>query len=106
RYFRVLEDALGRAQRSILIIGWDFDGGIYLHSEAGGPNPALGELLRGLVERNSRLEIRILIWSLSIIHAPGDPYAKLFGDQWQDHPRLMLRLDRDHPFYACHHQKI
>lgn len=104
-YFLQLESALLRARRSILIIGWDFDGGICL---SGSPDDGreLGLLLRRLVETHSALEVHILIWSLSLLHAPGNVAAKLFGAAWQDHPRLRLRLDRQHPLYGCHHQKI
>jgi phosphatidylserine/phosphatidylglycerophosphate/cardiolipin synthase-like enzyme len=105
-YFLRLENLLSRAERSVLIIGWDFDGGICLHAAAAKPRETLGAFLRGLVEARPGLEIRILVWSLSLLHAPGDPLPKLFGGGWQNHPRLHLRLDREHPLYACHHQKI
>jgi phosphatidylserine/phosphatidylglycerophosphate/cardiolipin synthase-like enzyme len=105
-YFRVLEKVLGQARQSILIVGWDFDGGICLSDTPGATGEKLGQLLRRLVAQNPELRVRILIWSLSFFHAPGDPYAKLFGAAWQEHPRISLRLDREHPLYACHHQKI
>jgi phosphatidylserine/phosphatidylglycerophosphate/cardiolipin synthase-like enzyme len=103
-YFEKLAGLLAKAKRSILIIGWDFDGRIKLGAESG--ELALGDFLRLLVEREPALEIRILIWSLSFLHAPGDPWALLFGAPWQRHPRIKLRLDRCHPFYGCQHQKI
>ena len=28
------------------------------------------------------------------------------ASDWQDHPRIRLRLDTHHPLYAAHHQKI
>lgn len=105
-YFLRLEELLSRAQKSILIIGWDFDAGICLHAAPGDPGESLGAFLRNLVEKKPELEIRILIWSLSLLHAPGDPIPLLFGAPWQDHPRIHLRLDREHPVYGCHHQKI
>jgi phosphatidylserine/phosphatidylglycerophosphate/cardiolipin synthase-like enzyme len=106
RYFRLLKEMLERARQSILIIGWDFDGAICLNGPGGTKSERLGALLRRLVEQKPDLNIRILIWSLSVLHSPGNPYAKLFGDGWQKHPRISFRLDRQHPFYACHHQKI
>jgi phosphatidylserine/phosphatidylglycerophosphate/cardiolipin synthase-like enzyme len=105
-YFLRLEELLSQARHSILIVGWDFDASICLHAAPGNPDEALGTFLRQLVEKNPQLEIRILVWSLSLLHAPGDPLPLLFGAPWQDHPRIHLRLDREHPFYACHHQKI
>jgi phosphatidylserine/phosphatidylglycerophosphate/cardiolipin synthase-like enzyme len=100
-----LEQTLRRARRSILIIGWDFDGRIKLRPDRAGC-PPLGEFLRTLVEARPELEIRILVWSVAVVHAPSAPIPLLLGAPWQDHPRISLRLDRQHPLYAAHHQKI
>lgn len=104
-YFAHLESALRKAQRSIIIVGWDFDASIRLRQD-NGVSPELGELLRKLVEERSDLEVRLLIWNLSTIHAPGATMPLLFGAPWQDHPRITLRLDSPHPIYGAHHQKI
>ena len=106
-YFASLEQALRNARRSVLIVGWDFDGRIRLRQDVDAQeSPPLGELLRSLVEQRDDLCIRILIWSTSLIHAPGDMKQMLFGAPWQDHPRIRVKLDTRHPFYAAHHQKI
>ena len=102
-YFRRLANALEAAERSILILGWDFDHRIRLEPPNG---PRLGDLLRSLAEARPELRIRILIWSLAPIHGPGSATALLFGARWHDHPRIEVKLDRTHLFYACHHQKI
>jgi phosphatidylserine/phosphatidylglycerophosphate/cardiolipin synthase-like enzyme len=106
-YFTYLEAALRKAERSVLIIGWDFDGSIRLRPDADPDvSPPLGPLLRSLVEARPELEIRILVWSVAVVHAPGAPGPLIFGAEWQNHPRLQLRLDKHHPLYAAHHQKI
>jgi phosphatidylserine/phosphatidylglycerophosphate/cardiolipin synthase-like enzyme len=106
-YFSQLETTLRKAQRSIMIIGWDFDGGIRLRPDLPPEaSPPLGPLLRSLVEERPELEIRILVWSIAVVHAPGAPGPLIFGAEWQNHPRLQLRLDKHHPLYAAHHQKI
>ncbi|WP_312895116.1 phospholipase D-like domain-containing protein [Microvirga sp.] len=106
-YFAWLEAALRRARRSILIIGWDFDGSIRLRPDVSAEDsPPLGPLLRSLVEARPDLEVRILVWSVAVVHAPGAPGPLIFGAEWQDHPRLQLKLDTHHPLYAAHHQKI
>ena len=106
-YFAHLEAALRNARRSILIIGWDFDGSIRLRPcESAEESPPLGPLLRSLVEERPELEVRILVWSVAIVHAPGAPGPLIFGADWQNHPRLQLKLDTHHPLYAAHHQKI
>jgi phosphatidylserine/phosphatidylglycerophosphate/cardiolipin synthase-like enzyme len=106
-YFAHLEAALRKAQRSILIIGWDFDGSIRLRPDVPAEDsPPLGPLLRSLVEERADLEVRILVWSVAVVHAPGAPGPLIFGADWQNHPRLQLKLDTHHPLYAAHHQKI
>ena len=106
-YFSALEHALRAARRSILILGWDFDGRIRLRPDkAEVESPPLEDLLLDLAEATPELEIRILIWSLSVVHAPGAWKPKLFGAAWQHHPRIHVKLDTKHPFYAAHHQKV
>jgi len=106
-YFAQLETALRNARRSILIVGWDFDGSIRLcPDKCAEDSPPLGPLLRSLVEERPELEVRILVWSVAVVHAPGAPGPLIFGAEWQNHPRLHIRLDTHHPLYAAHHQKI
>jgi phosphatidylserine/phosphatidylglycerophosphate/cardiolipin synthase-like enzyme len=103
-YFEHLQSALLQARRSILIIGWDFDASIKLRPE---DDPrTLGELLRECVEANEELEVRVLVWSIGVVHGPGAPFPLLFGAEWHNHPRIHVKLDTEHPVYAAHHQKI
>jgi phosphatidylserine/phosphatidylglycerophosphate/cardiolipin synthase-like enzyme len=105
-YFRRLEQVFRAAKRSIMIIGWDFDAGIRLCPDDDDKCLSLGDFLRSLVERESELEIRVLVWSFSVLHAPSAPLPALLGATWQDHPRIRVELDTHHPLYAAHHQKI
>jgi phosphatidylserine/phosphatidylglycerophosphate/cardiolipin synthase-like enzyme len=103
-YYRRLAQAIRKARRSIVILGWGFDASIRLCPEDS--EQTLGDLLRECVERHPGLEVRVLIWSFAVVHAPGAPMPLLLGSNWDDHPRIQLRLDADHPIYAAHHQKI
>ena len=103
-YFSALESAMRQARRSIIIVGWDFDDRIRLTRD--GNSQPLGDLLRSFVEEQPELRIDVLVWSASVLHAPGDAGTFLWGAEWQDHPRINLKLDTHHPFYAAHHQKI
>ena len=106
-YFAALEDALRSARRSILIVGWDFDPRIRLRLDVPEEeSPPLGRLLRQLVEERPELEVRVLVWSSAVAHGPSGPAELLIGTEWQQHPRISLRLDTTHPLYAAHHQKI
>jgi phosphatidylserine/phosphatidylglycerophosphate/cardiolipin synthase-like enzyme len=104
-YFAHLYDALLLAERSILILGWDFDGRIKLRPQDE-DSPTLGAMLRELVEKRSDLHVDILVWSVAVWHAPSSPAGLLLGESWQEHPRIRLHLDTQHPIYAAHHQKI
>ena len=104
-YFRHLDAALRKARRSIQIVGWAFDGSIRLRPDVDG-SPALGPLLRSLVEENPELEVHILVWSIAVLHAPGAIVPLLIGADWEEHERITLKLDTQHPIYAAHHQKI
>lgn len=104
-YYARLEHALSHAKRSILIIGWDFDGRIKLCPDHQDCYP-LGDFLRSLVEERAELQIRILVWSGTVVHGPGASLPLLVGAPWQDHPRITLQLDHHHPLYAAHHQKL
>ena len=104
-YYAALEKVLRKARKSIIIVGWDFDAGIRLLPNQ--PNcPKLGDFLRALVEENPELQIRVLVWSVAVLHAPGAPLPLLLGAPWERHPRIQVRLDREHPLYGAHHQKI
>jgi phosphatidylserine/phosphatidylglycerophosphate/cardiolipin synthase-like enzyme len=104
-YFTQLDAALRKARRSIQIVGWAFDGSIRLRPDIDG-SPALGPLLRSLVEENPDLEVHILVWSIAVLHAPGAIVPLLIGADWENHERITLKLDTQHPIYAAHHQKI
>ena len=72
-YFRALHQAFKKARRSILIVGWDFDGRIKLRPDTGDDCVAVGDFLRSLVESVPELQIHILIWSFATVHAPSAP---------------------------------
>lgn len=104
-YFHRLEQSLRRARSEIFILGWDFDAAIQLCPDASSP-VTLGALLRQLVERRPGLTVRILLWGLGPLYGPGATLPLLLGEDWQDHPRIQLHLDTEHPLGAAHHQKL
>lgn len=103
-YFRRLDEVLRQAERSIFIIGWDFDPEIRLRPEDA-QSKTLGELLRHLVDTKPELEVRLLVWGMGPVYSGKS--LKLFGKmEWSDHSRITLKFDFDHPLRASHHQKI
>lgn len=103
-YFRRLDQVLRQAQKSVFIVGWDFNPDIKLRPDD--PHCAtLGELLRHLVETKPELEVRLLVWGMGPVYSGKS--LKMFGKmEWSDHPRISLKFDFDHPLRASHHQKI
>jgi phosphatidylserine/phosphatidylglycerophosphate/cardiolipin synthase-like enzyme len=99
-----LAETLSNARHSIFIIAWDFDAAIRLAPSQS--DQTVGQLLRLLVDNRSDLHVRILVWSEATIHAPGSTIPLLLGDGWSEHPRIRVELDKRHPIYAAHHQKI
>jgi phosphatidylserine/phosphatidylglycerophosphate/cardiolipin synthase-like enzyme len=106
-YFEQLESALRAAECSILILGWDFDGRIRLRPQLSDEvSPPIGRLLRQLVEQKPALEVYVLVWSVSVLHGPSAILPSLFGAEWEEHPRIRVKLDMAHPIEGAHHQKI
>ncbi|MDB5372184.1 MAG: phospholipase [Belnapia sp.] len=107
-YFRAVRSAMLRAERRIMLIGWDFDARIDLLPGAPSPEApnGLGDFIFWLVDRRPELEIFLLRWdvgSLKMIYR-GSTLLTLF--RWMRHPRITLKLDGAHPPAASHHQKI
>lgn len=102
-YYRTLQEIFAKAERSIWIIGWDFNPDIHLDPEQ--PDLKLGDFLHSLVEAKPELEIRILIWALGPVYSGKS--LRLFNENtWSSHARIDLRFDSKHPLRGSHHQKI
>lgn len=107
-YFKALVAAARKAQRSILIVGWDFHSRTRLlgAEEAGGAPLELGAFLNALVERRPLLEVHILIWDYPMIFGMDREWAPIVGLGWKPHRRVHFRYDNTHPVGGSHHQKI
>jgi phosphatidylserine/phosphatidylglycerophosphate/cardiolipin synthase-like enzyme/uncharacterized membrane protein YdjX (TVP38/TMEM64 family) len=104
-YFRAFAAAAERAQRSIFIVGWDFNSRTLLRREQGTPI-ALGDFLNGLVRRNRRLRVHILDWDFPMVFGADRELPLLYGTTWRPHRRILMRYDNTHPTIGSHHQKI
>ena len=107
RYFDAFVRATARAERSILIVGWDFDSRTTLTYGANGePQLVLGDWLNDLVRRNPRLHVRILDWDYPMIFGKGREIPPIYGITWRPHRRIDIRYDDTHPMAGSHHQKL
>jgi phosphatidylserine/phosphatidylglycerophosphate/cardiolipin synthase-like enzyme/uncharacterized membrane protein YdjX (TVP38/TMEM64 family) len=106
-YFEAFMRAAERAERSILILAWDFDSRTALHfGPDGEPDVTLGEFLNRLAKRKRRLRIRILDWDYPVIYAHDREFPPLYRLSWKPHRRVHFHYDSTHPLAGSHHQKI
>ena len=105
-YFGAFAAAAERAERSILILAWDFNSRTALRVSPHGESLVLGEFLNSLARRHPRLEVRVLIWDYPMIFGTDREFPPIYGLGWKPHRRVNLRYDNTHPVAACHHQKI
>lgn len=107
-YFAALKQAVLRAERRVLFIGWDFEPRIRLDPRSPGRarDDRLGRVLTAAVEANPRLEIGVLQWGLGAVESlrRGVLPAALLKRRLPD--RLQFFGDHHHPLGAAHHQKI
>ena len=106
-YFRLARQAMLRAEKQILLIGWDFDTRICLDYEASDGAPVeLGALLSWLPKNRPGLQIYILKWDYGAIKLLGRGTTILRLARWAADNQIHFKLDGAHAAGASHHQKI
>lgn len=105
-YFTAARSAMLKAERRILLIGWDFDARIrFGGAEDEGP-PTVGAFITWLVNRRPGLQVHILRWDMGALKTLFHARTLLTILRWICHPQVHLKLDGHHPVAASHHQKI
>jgi len=107
-YFSAFVEAIKRAQKSILIVGWDVDSRVSLvrgDETMELPN-RLGDFLNEVVSRTEGLEAHVLAWDFAMIYALEREPLPIFKLGLSTHKRLHFEMDGRHPVGASHHQKI
>ena len=103
-FFRAVAEAFERAQRSIVIVGWDIDCRIRLRDDH--EQETLGSLLAACVARNPELHAYVLGWDFSPIYwLERDPLLRLrfaFGTP----ARVHFELDDRVPAGGSQHEKL
>lgn len=107
-YFRYVRRAMAKAQKRIVLVGWDFDPRIKMHDTEDEPEGPLeiGDYIEWLIDRNPDLNIYILRWDTGAIKSLFRGTTPITLAKWFVHPRIHLKLDSHHPAGAAHHQKI
>ena len=107
-YFSAFREAVKNAQRSVLIIGWDFDTRFCVAR----PDPhdgyptAFGDFLTALVRGRKGLHVHVLDWDYSMVYAPDREWLPAYKFSFAGHKRLHFRMDSQHPVASSHHQKV
>ncbi|HUP97535.1 MAG TPA: VTT domain-containing protein [Usitatibacter sp.] len=106
-YFGAFVKAAERAERSILIMAWDFDSRMTLrYDENNQPLETLGDFLNRLCREKPKLRIRILDWDFPMVYGTDREYSPIFGLPWDKHRHIDFQFDDTHPLAGSHHQKI
>jgi phosphatidylserine/phosphatidylglycerophosphate/cardiolipin synthase-like enzyme/uncharacterized membrane protein YdjX (TVP38/TMEM64 family) len=106
-YFTAFMRAAERAERSILILAWDFDSRAALaFDDDGRALVTMGDFLNGLARRRRRLRVRILDWDYPMVFGADREFPPLYGMSWKPHRHVQLRYDATNATGASHHQKI
>ena len=112
-YFRHLRAALSAAERSIFLIGWDFDLRLEMipdRSDGDGNAPdgmpnRLGDFLRHVVETKPDLSLHILKWDKAMLVQLSQQMKETIELKLES-DRIHFALDSHHPTGATHHQKV
>ena len=107
-YFSTFAKAAMRANRSIIILAWDFNSQTPLSCEEkrGAPPALLGDFLNFLVKRRRGLNIYVLNWDYPMVYGTDREFPPMFGLGWKPRRRVHLRYDNTHPVASSHHQKV
>ncbi|OWK32517.1 phospholipase D-like domain-containing protein [Sphingomonas mucosissima] len=108
-YFRLARAAMIKAQKQILLVGWDFDARINLawNDDPPGVPTEVGEFITWLVKRRPDLHVYILRWDKGALKTLLRGKTLLTLTKWRFlSKQIHLKLDAHHPVGASHHQKI
>jgi len=108
-YFTAVFDALQKARRSVLLLGWGFDPRTRLFPDGyDGPDDPdeVGRILVELARARPELDVRLLIWRSALPIAAQQEFFPHKARQWFKDTPVHFRLDDQVPFGACHHQKV
>jgi phosphatidylserine/phosphatidylglycerophosphate/cardiolipin synthase-like enzyme/membrane protein DedA with SNARE-associated domain len=107
-YYEALASALERAERQVVVLGWDIDSRVRLRRGGGASaqQSELRRLLNAVVSRRPELEVYLLSWDYALIYALERERVPLYNLELRTHRRVHFHLDDRHPPGASHHQKV
>lgn len=113
-YFRLMQAAMLKARKQIMLVGWDVDTRIHLtqgrrwyHRPFDADHPSrLGSFLLWLARHRKELKINVLKWGLSIFQFLTRGSMTLDILRMWPVRRITFKFDTKHPVGCSHHQKI
>ena len=107
-YFRAFAEAVERARSSVLVAGWDFNGGtrLWQGDRDGDAPPELAPFLAHVLRRRRSLHVHVLDWDFPMLYAMDRELLPAYRFAWRMPRRFHFRLDPCHPVGGAHHQKI
>lgn len=109
-FYKAIYEACVRAERSILMAGWQFASKVALvrGDEANGCElpTHLVAMLAELCERKPQLEVHLLAWDASAVFAFERVPLQWLLFKLRGHERIHYKMDNAHPTGASHHQKL
>ncbi|MBL6614549.1 MAG: VTT domain-containing protein [Reyranella sp.] len=109
-FFAAVRQACLKAQRSILVVGWDIDSRTHLVGASGRPEDGyasdFAEFLSELVQTRPDLHVHLLLWDYSLLYAGERELLPRLSLGWRTPERITLCIDNSVPFGSSQHQKI
>lgn len=109
-FFEAVRGACLKAERSILVVGWDIDSRTPLVGADGRPvdgfASGFADFLGELVQKRPDLRIHLLLWDYSLLYAGERELLPRLSLGWRMPERVTLCIDNSVPFGSSQHQKI
>ena len=109
-FFEAVRGACLKAERSIIVVGWDIDSRTQLVGADGHPADGLSssfaDFLSDLVRTRPDLHVHLLLWDYSLLYAGERELLPRLSLGWRTPERVTLCIDNSVPFGSSQHQKI
>ena len=109
-FFAAVRGACLKAERSILVVGWDIDSRTQLVGADGHPADGFAsgfaDFLTELAQTRPDLRIHLLLWDYSLLYAGERELLPRLSLGWRTPHHVTLCIDNSVPFGSSQHQKI